>query len=209
MPDVRFTLVTDGSSDRALIPLLRWLIRRQEPQSPINGDWADFRRLRRPPRTLADRLTTAIDLFPCNLLFIHRDAERQSRDLRLDEITGAVTKAFASGGGPPIVPIIPIRMMEAWLLLDDAAIRRAAGNPNGREELTLPSVGDIEGLPDPKRALESLIIQASGLGPQRFRRLNWHPSLVAERTDDFSPLLALSAFAALETDLRVALSREL
>jgi hypothetical protein len=38
----------------------------------------------------------------------------------------------------PVVCVVPVRMMEAWLLIDEMAIRRVAGNPNGRIPIELP-----------------------------------------------------------------------
>jgi hypothetical protein len=53
----------------------------------------------------------------------------------------------------PHVPVIPIRMTEAWLLLDEAEIRRVAGSPNGKVSLGLPKAKDVESIPDPKAQL--------------------------------------------------------
>ena len=53
--------------------------------------------------------------------------------------------------GMPVrhVLVIPVRMTEAWLLIDELALRRAAGNPNGRNPLDLPALKDLEALPEP------------------------------------------------------------
>lgn len=39
------------------------------------------------------------------------------------------------------IPVIPVRMTEAWLLGHELSIRSAAGNPNGSENLELPDLG--------------------------------------------------------------------
>lgn len=54
--------------------------------------------------------------------------------------------------GARVVPVIPGRMTEAWLRLDEAAIRRVAGNPNGRTKLGLPKLHEVESVADPKAA---------------------------------------------------------
>ena len=41
MEKIDFTLIGDGPSDKCLIPVLKWLLRRHFPGIPINGDWAD------------------------------------------------------------------------------------------------------------------------------------------------------------------------
>lgn len=82
------TLVADGVSDVVLLPVLTWSLERQGVQSIVE-QWADCRRVLRP-KTLEARLRTALDLYPCDLLFVHRDAEAQDPDLRRQEIAGAL-----------------------------------------------------------------------------------------------------------------------
>jgi hypothetical protein len=48
----------------------------------IQPEWADLGRLPRPPAALQNRILAAIDLFPCDLLFVHRDAEREDPEHR-------------------------------------------------------------------------------------------------------------------------------
>ena len=90
MRDLRYTLVSDGSSDRALMPLLTWLVRQQLGHDwAIQTAWADLTRLPRRPRGLEERIRAALDLFPCDLLLVHRDAERDPLEHRLEEIKTA------------------------------------------------------------------------------------------------------------------------
>jgi len=82
---LRYTLVSDGSSDRVLIAVLDWLLFTNSSKD-FSGLWADLRRLPHPVRTLRDRIGVALQLFPCELLFVHRDAENQSSEHRVKEI---------------------------------------------------------------------------------------------------------------------------
>jgi|ERR1700733_9867262 len=111
MAEVRFTLISDGSSDRALLPILSWVLRQSGVRSQINGDWADWSRFRNPPKNLARKIESAVRLYPCNLLFIHRDAETAEPAVRKDEIRRALESAC--GAVPPSVCIVAVRMMEA------------------------------------------------------------------------------------------------
>lgn len=87
MKELRFTLVTDGSSDVVLLPILTWLLRATGVVMALQPAWADTRRANLPRRaSLTDRLRAALDLFPCNLLFVHRDAEREPCERRVAEI---------------------------------------------------------------------------------------------------------------------------
>jgi hypothetical protein len=196
---MRSTLVTDGSSDEVLVPILGWLLG-QRTTVPIELQWADTRNLPERPGTLQERVQAAVALYPCELLFVHRDAEREPRARRVDEIRAALR---GLRDAPPAVCVVPVRMQEAWLLFNEAALRSAAGCPNGKMALDLPPLSRIERLPDPKDQLHTLLRQASGLQGRRAKK--FRPQVQAHRLseliDDFSPLRRLPAFRALEAEL--------
>lgn len=203
MKELRYTLLTDGGSDRALLPMLTWLLRQHlDSECAIQPSWADLRRLPRPPAKLEGKIRSALDLYPCDLLFVHRDAEGQPRQLRVDEIHEAVS-ATDEAGAVAVVCVVPVRMTEAWLLIDEKAVRFAAGNPNGRSDLPLPPAGSLDQVADPKKYLYDLLREASGLKGRRRAKFSTHGSAerVAEFIDDFRPLRALNAFRALESEL--------
>jgi hypothetical protein len=196
------TLVTDGSSDVVLVRILQWLFA-QLTQAEIQLRWADLRVLRAPPRTLKDRLDAATEMYPCQLLFVHRDAENQEPDARYAEIlTANVT-------GLPHVCVVPVRMQEAWLLHDEAALREASGRPSGSNPLDLPPASKWERLPDPKGLLHDALRQASGATGRRAKQFN--PARAAHRLADliadWSPLEALPGFQRLKKDTKAAFSR--
>lgn len=198
----RATLLRDGSSDTVLVPVLRWLLWQLTPE-PISVTWADLRALPRPPqaRDLSERIALAVRLHPCQLLFVHRDAEAQSPDRRYREVRRA------NATGLPHVAVVPVRMQEAWLLHDETALRQAAGRPSGREDLGLPSLSRVESVARPKRVLHEALRRASGATGRRAKR--FRPEQAAHRradlVTDWSPLRRLSAFRCLETDTCSAL----
>lgn len=200
----RFTLLTDGSSDRVLLPILRWLIE-QNSAIPFNGEWVDPRLRRTSPQGLVQRIRWAIDVCPCDLLFVHRDAEREPREKRVKEILGASEAA----GEIPVVCVVPVRMTEAWLLFDEEKLRLAAGCPAGKMTLDMPRFDLIEREPDPKGVLHDLLRRASGLTGRRVRDFpeRVHAHRLADLLDDFSPLRRLTAFNALEKDVQQALRK--
>jgi hypothetical protein len=135
-----------------------------------------------------------------DILFVHRDAEREKLEVRRGEIP-------VSQAG--VVRVVPVRMTEAWLLIDERAIRKAVGNPNGHVDLDLPKASRLEGLADPKSKLRELLLTASErVSPrrqQRFQRdIRRCVHLVAEYTEDFTPLRQLDAYVAFENELRLA-----
>lgn len=204
MRALQFALVTDGKSDgEMLIPILKWLLRMHCGRIGIDIVHADPLRCRKVPTTLAGRIAFALEAYPCEAVFVHRDAEKDEPESRRQEIQTAISDVDERRRVPHVC-VIPIRMTEAWLLIDEAAIRRAAGNPNGRVKLSIPPVSSLEGKPDPKQLLHELLVTASELPGRRRRAFDPRARvrLVAGLLDDFSPLRALSAFRDLETEVR-------
>lgn len=205
MKELRYTLLSDGASDRALIPLLTWLLREHNVKRAIQSNWADLRQIpeQKKPQTFPARICLSLELFPCDLLFVHRDAERESHSVRVTEIREAIDQAEMLTAIPPAICVVPIHMQEAWLLFDKPALRRAAGNPNGRQALHLPDLSRIENHPDPKTVLRNLLRQASGLKGRRLSRLrvSERVQLVSTFIPDFSPLRVLPAFNSLEAEI--------
>lgn len=204
MNNLKCTLIADGSSDKCLISVIKWLLCIYLPACQIDCEWADLRRL--PNKSMKDslhrRIQTSVDLYPCDLLFVHRDAERESIAKRKQEIYAALAE-INKESIRPVVCVIPVRMLESWLIFNEQAIRRAAGNPNGRKILAIPQIKRIEDEADPKHILHKLLREASELSPQRLKKFNVHEKVhrLAELIDDFTPLRELPAFNELERDI--------
>lgn len=202
MEVLHFTLVADGPSDACLIHVINWVLSR-DPQvryRHFRVRFADTRLLREPPKGLAARIEAGYRQFPCDVLFVHRDAEREPTEKRYQEIS----EAIISSELPYHVPVIPVRMTEAWLLINERAIRRAADNPNGAVRLDLPPLRKLELLPDPKKILKGCLVDASELKGRRrdqFERgLSRRVYRVAELIPDYSPLRQLRAFHQFEVE---------
>jgi hypothetical protein len=206
--DLRYTLVGDGSSDQALLPVINWSLRKHGVTLPVSPAWADLSMLRHRPTGLQARVRSALELYPCDLLFVHRDCETQSVAHRQDEIREALEGVFATEAERiPAVCVVPRRMTEAWLLISERVIRIASGNPNGRVVLAMPDHNRLEELPDPKETLFALLLEASELRGRRRRTLRVRSLVrrVVYLLDDFSLLSTLPAFAAFEAQLEEAL----
>jgi hypothetical protein len=80
------------------------------------------------------------------------------------------------------------------------------GNRNGRVPLNLPNLSELENESDPKARLREILITASGKsGRRRDGFKSQIPAVlrrIADPSNDFSPLLRLSAFQRLQTDVR-------
>lgn len=206
MTELCCTLLTDGGFDHVLEHHLRWLLGRHlAPDIALNFDWADFSYRRPQPRRLRDRISESIRLYPCDILFVHRDAERETPSTRELEIAESIPENVTESLRH--IPVIPVRMTEAWLLFDETAIRLAANNRRGRTPLPLPRLSRIEDIPDPKAILKSLLQEASGLSGQRLQRFDAEQAKrhIVSHIEDFSPLLEVQAFARLDETIRQSL----
>jgi hypothetical protein len=188
---VRYTLLADGASDQRLMPIIDWVMRDIGVEKPLLPQWADRSRFPRKVKGLEERVRLAVSAYPCDVLFVHRDAEKVSYEDRLSEVVSAIQNSEVVS-----IPVIPVRMTEAWLLFDEMAIRRASGNPNGRIDINLPDKKKFEELTDPKDTLHGLLRLSSGLSGRRLRQLNESScaALVAGYIDDFSPLKGVTSF---------------
>jgi len=197
VPALTYVLVADGKSDRVLVPIVDWAIRTAWPDVLIGNRTV----VAREGRDLDGACRVARELYSPGLLIVHRDAERESLAHRTSEILTCDRDA---------VPIVPIRMTEAWLLLDPSAIRAAADNPSGRVRLDMPAIRRLEDVPDPKQVLFTALLTASEeTGPRRRKRFHRDIKARIERLSsligDFEPLRELSAFRQFESELRRAL----
>lgn len=158
---MRFLLICEGSSDAALVSHIEELLIDCGASEADGSAWYHGRGLR-------DKIRRGLqDHGSVDLLFVHRDADSAGRPARLKEIE---TGRAAAGHRGRCVGVIPVRMTEAWLLADEAAIRTVAGRPRGTEPLDLPAPGKLEEVADPKRMLEYALRQAATPRGRRRRK---------------------------------------
>lgn len=191
-----YTLIADGSSDIAIMSIIDWLIREHRPDLYVVGQFAG--NVGQTAPGLAERLSVALRLFPCDILFVHRDAEGASLADRQREIAAAVGTQH-----PRWVTVVPVRMTEAWLLSDEAAIRAAAGNRRGVADLGLPPKRNWQSLKDPKRILFDALRTATEKSGRTLAKFSATRArlLVGQRTADFSALRGISSFDMFENRL--------
>ena len=198
----RAIFLADGSSDEPLGEHLEILCARRD--LAVRVTTPDLRRLPIPPgHRVDDRLEAILKLGDVpDILFVHRDAEGQEPERRFVEVAQAVARISE---GLPAVAVVPVRMTEAWLLLDEQNIRDVAGRPNSTVDLGLPPTSRVEAQPDPKSALERALDLASGLSGRkrdRFRqRFGQHRRTLLQRLDIDGPIRQLKAWQALESAL--------
>lgn len=196
---LKFTLLGDGTSDAALVPIIEKIVEEALPDSAFRVEFAS--NLGAIGSDLSTRIAAVMKRYPCEILLVHRDAENQNMDARLEEIRNASQDLSVA-----IVSIVPVRMTEAWLLLDRDAIRSASGNPNGSTPLNIPRASQIENIPNPKQLLFDLLTTASELGGRRRASFNprEHVRRVAELISNHNLLRQLPSFQRFENELMAA-----
>jgi hypothetical protein len=144
-------------------------------------------------------------MFPdTNLLFVHRDADAAGPRARRGEIAAAVG-AF----DPSLhhVAVVPVQSTEAWLLVDEDAIRRAVGIVGDKPYVDLPRRSAIEATARPKEVLERVV---DALQASRSRRHRHDFATVRRRllerldVDPQGAVRDLPAFAELVAEIEIA-----
>jgi hypothetical protein len=200
--------IAEGSSDFPLSDTVELLFFDRGVRVHLSRP--DFASLDRVARDVRSRVSAGIKLAgqPVDLIVVHRDADRVGRAGRCDEIAGALSGLGASAAA---IPLVPVKMTEAWLLLDEAAIRIVAGNPRGTVKLNLPQRHEVEGVADPKAVLkECLLVAADATGRRRAQvanRFPQHRRQLLERLDRFGPVGELPGWKSLIADIEEVADR--
>lgn len=195
--------IGEGTSDRPLADVVTELLLDRDVEVSITAP--DLAKVSPKVGHQTDRkIAAGMRLFEGapDLLIVHRDADTVGPVLRRQEVVDA---ASAHASGVPLVPIVPIRATEAWILFDEAAIRRVAGRPRGHEPLDLRRPRHVEDEPRPKDVLRSALVAASGATGRRrdtvVKRFPDHRRQLLERLDRFGPVTQLSAFQQMLRDV--------
>lgn len=211
MEELKYILIADGSSDNILKSVIDWTLDANYPKLPVKGYWVDFRPMPKKVYTISEKLALAKQLYQFDVIFYHRDAEttdikiiNQRKQEIIEEINDPETNRKT-------ICVIPIKMMESWLLFDIEAIKKAAGNRHYKGNLELPQIKRIEQEKQPKELLHQLLKTASGLKGRNLNKFNPHfaTHLVADNITDFSPLRQLKAFQIFEQDLKTVIDNVL
>ena len=184
-----YAIVADGGTDRLLVPIIQWAVHRLDPDVEILEP--EFRKRKGSVAEFLSTYSTG-----AMLIFVHRDSEKLKLEERLEEFT-AVDRQH-------VVPVVPVRMSESWLLFHGPAIAEAAGVKSS--SVAVPSIVQIENITDPKGHLDDLLLQAAGPPTGRrgriFRRsIPERRVSVAQYIADYSPLENLPAFRSFQDAL--------
>lgn len=203
---IRFLFVGEGPFDEHLVTHLRRCCILAGADEAEDVTVPSSRLEDRIGRTVANKLRYALEVEPnVNLIFVHRDADSLDPEPRYEEIREAIQ---AVGHVPVYVAVVPIQETEAWLLLNEAEIRRVAENPRGTVALDIPSAKQAEGISSPKEHLNELILQASGQTGRRYRKMKQKVRqkclLLIDGLDPTGPVCEIPSWKRMFSDLKTA-----
>ena len=204
---LRFLLVCEGSADAELVQHIRRLLVNLGQEDPQGTHWYYG-------RLLADKIRGGLqNSGACDLLLVHRDSDSPNDTQsagpgrRREEISAAISDAGYDGAWASIVPV---RMTETWLLLDEAAIRAVVGRPNGNDLVILPPSNNLESVANPKDVLDDALLSASGASGRRLSKIKRDlPKFHRRLLEDLpvgGPLEQIPSWVRFRDDLREALA---
>jgi hypothetical protein len=204
---LRVLYVSEGSSDQGLRPHIERIAVEEGHEILLTAP--DFARLAdHVGCAVADKLLAAQRLGgEYDLVVVQRDADNQGAQTRRDEIAQAVASVWPDLGH---VPVVPVRALEAWLLVDEELIRQVAGNPKGKADLKLPRGSAVERVADPKQCLKDALAVASDLNGRKLavfqQRFTKNRHRLLELIDPNGPLGSIPSWRAFVEDLRHAVT---
>ena len=212
MAYVRSGLYAEGPSDyQLLMPLLRRLLE-QVCLDAARGvvDVEEVQALDAPRRFQgADRATRILEASrdfwggAC-VLFIHADGAGDPDAARTTQFAPAATRIQETLRGGVCVPVIPVREIEAWTLVDGDTLREAFGTTLPDDALRVAKrPREVEKILDPKRELREALTAVIGPSRRRHGTSDFF-TRIGERID-LAKLRQVPAFLQLEEDLRSAL----
>jgi hypothetical protein len=158
---IRFVLTGEGSSDLRLVEHIQTILI-DEGFSEVSGEIPDLG-LFRPAvgRSVRDKLVALVRYYPhADVIFVHRDADNVGAAVRDAEISGACEGVVELDR---IISVVPVTMLETWLLADTEAIKRVAGNSGHRGVINcIPATRRLEDARDTKQILMDALCEASG-----------------------------------------------
>jgi hypothetical protein len=143
----------------------------------------------------------------CHVLLVHNDADRLEYDeARRQRFEPGLHLVQQSGDEVchHLVPVIPVRMIEAWMLADGNALRNVLGTNLDHQMLDLPRrAALVETIADPKYRLNDIIRKINAVaGSRRRQPINLNAKLEPlARQIDLNKLFEVPSYRTFVNDL--------
>lgn len=184
---LRFILTGEGSSDLRLVEHIGSVLI-EEGFTEVRGEAPDLS-LFSPAvgRSVREKLMALARHYPnSDVIFVHRDADNVGVETREQEVWRAALGILAA---ERIIPVIPVTMLETWLLADAEAIKRVAGNSGYKGSLEcIPGISRLEKVRDSKQLLCEALCEASQTQGSRLKKFKGRfADMRARLTFDLDP----------------------
>lgn len=146
-----------------------------------------------------DILEAAMQAYGYDVLIIHKDADHRTyEETKTQSIEPGCTLVQRSSKGvcKKLVPIIPVREVEAWMIADREILRDLLQIRERLQNLHLPKRAVlVESDPDPKATLNRIIAKAESERRRKIERKEFYESLALEvRLDRLDQVPAYKKF---------------
>ncbi len=169
---LRLAVYVEGNSDESFLPALikrtaEWVL--GQSGNSVTVDVRDPKVIKLSSTPAArDRaiLEVARVAHSYHALIVHSDADKRTQSKALKERYQPGYNLVLQAKEQDklcqhLLPIIPVRMIEAWMLVDYEALREVIGTEVKESDLHLPrKAKQVEALPDPKQIFNEVIRRA-------------------------------------------------
>ncbi|MEA5124961.1 hypothetical protein [Xanthomonas floridensis] len=206
---ISFILTGEGVSDLNLVDHIETLLIKV---GFVEASGTSFDPSRLPfhvGHSVREKLEVVRDLYPsADVVFVHRDADAQGLAARRREIHDACAGIYDPAS---VIPVVPVKMLETWLLVDSQAIRRVAGKAGCDPIGCVPPLRDLERIRDSKNLLLSALCECSelqGTKLKKFKKLfGQMRARLVSAIDAEGPICELSSYWQLKSDLELLYQR--
>jgi hypothetical protein len=149
----------------------------------------------------------------CHALLVHNDADRlEYNEAKRQRFEPGLQLVRTCGGEvcQHLVPVIPVRMIEAWMLADSNALKNVLGTNLDQQTLGLPRrAALVETIADPKYRLNEIIRKINAAaGSRRRQPINLNAKLEPlARQVDLNRLFEVPSYRAFVNDLTKTLEQ--
>ena len=154
----------------------------------------------------------ARDAYGCHALIVHSDADDKSSErARKERIEPGFNQVLHSSEDvcKDLIPIIPVQMIEAWMLADHNALREAIGTNMSAQTLGLPArPALVERDANPKHTLNEVVRKANAGRSRRHQKIDinaFHERLA--RDIDLNILDLVTSYREFKRDLANTLAK--
>jgi len=196
---IKYYFICEGSSDTSLVDHIDKLLL-ESGYEEVYGDAPDFGLIfdKSVGKSVKDKVNAILKYDnSVNILFIHRDADNEGYEAREAEIFEQTEHLE----GYKIIPVIPVKRLESWLVLDEQVIKDTVGYPSSRANLGLPAKNHIEKSGSTKELLFEAMDRASGLTGKQLTKFQKHHNkfrhMLVQNLDPNGPVSTLQSHVKL------------